>query len=581
MSECVKSKSNFSINFRFRVMTAAIIGAVILMLLLNYSLSMRAYEESILEANSQIMDMTMKNVDDSLAKNSEFLRIILTNNMNVYKIAEAATESESNLALYHLFQDMDTSILGLTYYDAFFILDEHYNTFNTVGNEELELEEKDVMRRYLEANRLDSSWQNGNWQIHSVENGSYLLIAEKMDGVMVGAWLSLDHLSEQMESGSFGENAVAFFTDGEGKVLAGAYPSEKTVLFPECGGKVFTADDGKRYLAAERESRFGGLILHTMVPMANISKELSTVRHITYATILGFAVLLICQTYFFKVFLVGPLNELVMTMRLIQSGTDELKARPQNIASEYREVYDTLDEMVKEIGELKIKVYEEELRKNDIMMEYLKQQVNPHFFLNCLNIIYSLTNMEDYKLIRQMVEYLIKYFRYIFSKTDDLVMIEDEISHLENFLHIQEMRYPNRFRYQIRVDEEAGDKKIPPLLIQTFVENAIKHSGMLSNNQLLEIQVTVLWKSELEITISDNGRGFSQEILEKLRNKESILYDNRKHIGIENAIRRTNVIFCGKEKISFYNDGGAYVKIMLPKVEGEESGREESGREGN
>ena len=123
MQEGVGERRYFSINFRFRIMTVFIICAMIVILLLNYSLSMKTYEKSILEANSQLMDMSMKSVDDSLMKNSEFLRIILTNNMNVYNMAEAETESESNLALYRLFQDMEKSILGLTYYDAFFILD--------------------------------------------------------------------------------------------------------------------------------------------------------------------------------------------------------------------------------------------------------------------------------------------------------------------------------------------------------------------------------------------------------------------------------------------------------------------------
>ena len=567
MQEGVREEKYFSINFRFRIMTVFIICAMIVILLLNYSLSMRTYEKSILEANSQLMDMSMKSVDDSLMKNSEFLRIILTNNMNVYNMAEAETESESNLALYRLFQDMEKSILGLTYYDAFFILDEKYNTFNTVGNDELSLEEKDIMGRYLKEKQRDLSWQNGNWQIHPVSSTNYLLIAENVDGIMIGAWLNMEHLSEQMESGSFGEGAAAFFTDGDGKVLSGTFPSAGGTLAMKKGEKIYRAENGERYLAVERESRFGGLVLHTMGPMDKIAEKLSTARNVTYITIFGFAVLLIFQIYFFKVLLVGPLNELVLAMRLIKEGADMPKARPGNVANEYRVVYDTLDEMVDEIKELKIKVYEEELRKNDIMMEYLKQQVNPHFFLNCLNIIYSLTNMEDYRLIRQMVEYLIKYFRYIFGKTDELVLIRDEISHLENFLHIQEMRYPNRFRYQIRVDEEAGTEKIPPLLIQTFVENSIKHSGMLSSNQLLEIKVGVIWGEALEITVSDNGKGFSVEILEKLRNKESILYDNRKHIGIENAIRRTNVIYNGEEKISFYNENGAHVKIVLPRTD--------------
>lgn len=566
MSERVKHHAHFSVNYRFRIMSVFIICAIIVILLFNYFLSMKTYEKSILEANYQIMDMTMKDVDDSLMKNSEFLRVILMNNMNVYKMAEAETESESNLALYHLFQDMENSTLGLSYYDAFFIMDKHYNTFNTVGNDEVSLEEKEIMHRYLRRERQDLSWQDGNWKLQQVKNTNYLLAAENMDGIMVGVWLNLDHLGEKMESGSFGEDAIAFFTDGDMKVLSGTFPSEEIYLSLKKEGKIFTDDSGKRYLAVERESRFGGLILHTMVPVDRISEKLSTVRHITYITIFGLTLLLIVQIFFFRIFLVRPLNELVTAMRLIQSGADDFKSRPRNIANEYRMVYDTMDEMVEEIKELKIKVYEEELRKNDIMMEYLKQQVNPHFFLNCLNIIYSLSNIEDYRLIRQMVEYLIKYFRYIFSQTDDLVLLEDEISHLENYLHIQEMRYPNRFQYRIQVDENDGNEKIPPLLIQTFVENSLKHSGMLANNEILEIQVTVLWNSGLEITISDNGKGFGNEVLEKLRNKENILYDNRKHIGIENAIRRTNVIFHGKEKITFYNDNGAHVKLILPET---------------
>lgn len=108
-------------------------------------------------------------------------------------------------------------------------------------------------------------------------------------------------------------------------------------------------------------------------------------------------------------------------------------------------------------------------------MRYLSQQIQPHFVLNTLNILYSY-EPEEYPLIQKMILCLSKYFRYIVKVHSDFVELSQELAHIKNYFEIQEARYPEQFDYYVESEEGMDDLLIPPLLIQNFTENSIKYA---------------------------------------------------------------------------------------------------------
>ena len=167
--------------------------------------------------------------------------------------------------------------------------------------------------------------------------------------------------------------------------------------------------------------------------------------------------------------------------------------------------------MIHQIRKLKITLYERELEKQKIEMDYLRMQIRPHFYLNCLNFIYSMIDFGEYGHARDMTRITSDYLSYIFRNTADMVPVEAEINHCENYLKILLLRYPNQFEYYFEVHEEVQGARIFPFLIQVFVENAAKHALTLEKKILISVTVYPEereGKPYVNIFISDTGTGF-------------------------------------------------------------------------
>lgn len=229
--------------------------------------------------------------------------------------------------------------------------------------------------------------------------------------------------------------------------------------------------------------------------------------------------------------------------------------------------------LVGQIKKFKIDLYERELEKQRIQLDYMKLQIKPHFFLNCLTNIYSMAQMQLYREIEQMALSTSKYFRYIFQNDGDFVKLRDEIEHVRIYLDIQKHRYPDALAY--RIDEEAplADAEIPPLVLQTFVENAVKYA--VSRVSQVQIDLEVRLRQEggeerIAIRITDTGPGFPPDILEDLQNGNPLDQSAGTHIGIMNTLQRLESLYDGQAAASFSNreDGGACVILSLPAYAG-------------
>ena len=160
------------------------------------------------------------------------------------------------------------------------------------------------------------------------------------------------------------------------------------------------------------------------------------------------------------------------------------------------------------------------------------------------------------------------YFRYLLSLKGDYVKLSDELSCIDQYVKVQKIRYQGNFEINIDCKVNAYEEMIPPLLLQTFIENSIRHNIML----VPELSINVNISSEqddngqdlLAIVIGDNGVGFDGNILERLNSGESIEEEGR-HIGINNVIHRMQVLFGDQAKIEIRNkDKGAEIMIRVP-----------------
>ena len=215
--------------------------------------------------------------------------------------------------------------------------------------------------------------------------------------------------------------------------------------------------------------------------------------------------------------------------------------------------------------------HEKDVKLLETEMDNLRLQVNPHMLLNSYNMIYALAESKNYATIQDYSLCLADYFRYVLRRGQQMVTVRQELEFVDNFIRIQRIRFPDRFSYVYQANEDCMSALIPPLLIENFVENAIKYA--LNPREPIEIVVSVHreetedGRNGLHIAIMDTGSGIRPEVLEKLQKREPYIDEaGQKHIGIYNCLRRVELFYGDQGDIHFSSavGGGTQVYLIIP-----------------
>lgn len=235
---------------------------------------------------------------------------------------------------------------------------------------------------------------------------------------------------------------------------------------------------------------------------------------------------------------------------------------------EFDEINMQIDHLLKELDTLQKEKYEEKIRANMAQLQYYELQINPHFFLNCLNMINSLLNSNNDLAASDMICALSSHFRYVFQNRKKMVRVEEELSEVQAYCRIYSLKGGVPIALNVEAFDEVMEYRIPVLTIQTFVENSIKHGKR--EEFLLNIRVQVFaadkeMSGRLCIRISDNGPGYPEELLARLNRSISEFEYKSEHVGIDNLKYRIYLL-CGKDvSYRFYNSllGGAVTELFI------------------
>lgn len=270
--------------------------------------------------------------------------------------------------------------------------------------------------------------------------------------------------------------------------------------------------------------------------------------------------------------LLKPLNSLTATTREIQAGNTQTRVPECSRINEVNAIAQTVNTMLDTIQQQKIDTYEKQLETQRAQMQYLQLQIRPHFYLNCLNLIYSLAEEQKIDAIQEVTLDLSAYLRNIFKESTTLIPLATELKSVESYMRIQGVAVESPPCLKISTVPEASDIMIPPLSILTFVENAVKHGEQDGQPLTVRIKCVLLDSNEdhyLDIVITDNGGGFPEDQLAALNTDDDQIYRDR-HVGIPNIRQRLRFLYGNKAVLVFRNvTDCACVELFLPVSERE------------
>lgn len=279
-----------------------------------------------------------------------------------------------------------------------------------------------------------------------------------------------------------------------------------------------------------------------------------------------------------------PLTNMAETAAFVGQGNFNMKMPDTDAQDELGEVTRAFNTMVESLGIYMEKTRasmekEQQMMERELLMEnhlkeaqlkYLQSQINPHFLFNSLNAGAQLAMMEDAEKTGIFVEKMADFFRYNVKKGEEDATLEEELEAVDNYIYILNVRFAGDIHFTREVDADVENVRIPSMILQPVVENAVNH-GIRDIDWEGHIDLKVHRETDaLEISIRDNGKGMTQEQIEKVLSGQAgtdTEQSDSTGIGMNNVISRLELYYAKSGLMNIYSEGegkGTEVVITIP-----------------
>lgn len=325
--------------------------------------------------------------------------------------------------------------------------------------------------------------------------------------------------------------------------------------------------DGERYFTFTVESAKTGLSVSSLIPESEILKESTELRNFTWGIGLLCLAAACGLALFFSHRLSKPLRELKQKMFRVQLGQFD-QSLPAGTKDEIGQLGYSFNRMVEEIQRLVNEVYVIRLREKEAELAALISRMNPHFIYNTLESINMMAVRGGNRDVSDMVTALGTLLRHSIDNYDRKIPLEWELESIRSYVQIQQLRYGSRLRIVFDIAEELGNARIPKLVLQPLVENAIYH-GIGDGEGTIWVTAAAV-DDQLLLIVRDDGAGMSEERLRELRRlliaPPSIVIEPGKGIALANIAQRIKLLYGDRAELEI--DGslreGTSVTLALP-----------------
>ncbi len=573
----MKGLTRISLNsIRFKLIAGLILITLptVLLLIYNNLYAIRVVHNQVGDYSRSLVLMYMEQIDNQLNDIDKYLTNLIVNDKDLQDIGYRLDEQERILAKVRLDNKLSGDIATYRPVNSIFVYsikgEEYIEAFQDFDNSTDRDEARGYIRRLIAEQVNKEQLAYRHWYVEQIDNQFYLFRILRTSDAFVGAWLSMDKLSVPLSLLNLGNSGTSLFVRDNGEPLTNSEVVDKyNVDLKHDLEDYYLSGTSESFLVVGQKSAKGNFSLLALIPNDQILENLPYLRRLSYAIPIAAIILVPACLLIFRRMFLKPLNRILVAMRRIGEGNLNTRIESYPTSDEFHLVNATFNQMIKQVQDLRIHVYEEQLNKQKAELQHLQLQINPHFFINSLNIIYNLALVRNFELIQEMTLSLVQYFRYMFRSNLEFVMLSDELKHVRNYIRIQQLRFPSRLEFKLEAPDYLLSTPVPPLIIQTFVENAIKHAANAENTLSIAIVIDLLEHAKeplLQAVITDTGSGFPDEILRQLEAGKRIQDEQGDHIGIWNAKERLRLLYENKATIALSNDrnNGAVVELLLP-----------------
>lgn len=531
-----------SIHFFFKLLLVLLLINILINIAMSNITRNFIKNQNIVHLRSSI-EIYADSVNEKLHSVERFMYSTITHNESLEKLNHVQTflDYQENL------KKVQTSFAEFEYQNethmTFLLETDSTDHFINVSNLYIPYEDYLLLKSNLKS--LRSNISDRKWKNVTTKNSEYLVKSVHYEGKIIYAVISSEDILKPLNKLNIGNNGKLSLKEPNN------IPSSNYLIH---------AQNEKTHLPFD---------IYVLVDYAEVFRNITLLEVFLSAVPIIITILSIIIILYIRQWMIKPITRL--TERLSQLG-DSIPPSEFFISEGILEIdkaNDKLNKVIFDMQELKIREYHSQLELKKIELNYLKNQIRPHFYLNMLSMIHSMLQTKNYKEIEELTILTSNYLRHLFMANQDFSELKDEVQHIKDYLEIQRIRYGNSIYFSLNYNDDLQDTLVPSLLLQTFIENTIKHGFSFQDlfTILLSIKKVKTENSDyIQICIEDNGPGFSEEILSKLNQKQSLITEDGHHIGITNTIERLNLLYPNDYSIAFENneEGGAKILLLIP-----------------
>ncbi|MFC4779181.1 sensor histidine kinase [Paenibacillus sp. GCM10023252] len=336
--------------------------------------------------------------------------------------------------------------------------------------------------------------------------------------------ISLLHVQKILNEIELGADGVALIADQTGRVLSSPdmnqitkmlEPSVMEAITKESSGSTYDAEE-KRFIVYQSIPKMNWKVI-VFVPYSNLAQSITEIRNWTIVMTVVSLLVAIALVYWVSHSITSRIMELMRAMKMTKMNRFDVRIALKG-TDEVAELSDAYNLLLDRIEQSIVELTESRLVQQRAILSALQSQIHSHFLYNALESINAMANLANQHHIRRTAIALSKMLRYTSNYQETLVRVEDEISHIKDYLHIMQNLYPDKIEYSVDVDSLVSHCSCLKAIVQPFVENSIKHGfEMTGHSTSIQIRVRLYQQEYIRIDIEDDGIGIMEDKLQELQ----------------------------------------------------------------
>lgn len=461
-----------------------------------------------------------------------------------YSLMQSDSESDRYYASVNLRKLLDESIINEEHVDMVVIAERDYKTCLDAENTKMTMEQRNAIRRYA-LQCTETEELRASWTIKEIEDTLYLYKMYVWQGRVAGVFIMADSFMDTAVNSKL-KDMTLLLVDGNQKIHACYGKNEADWKTVESIEDIDTKGELEMHCGIGEES----INVYAYLSMSGMSGQIKS-------SMVVFLIIICCSTWFSAVLIRYIRTEILIPMKnmkdnmeiaqkKIQDGNYQLRILENYNNSEFMMLKNTFNKLMDEIVGLKIKSYEKQIEMQETELRCVRLQIRPHFFLNAMTTISSLSMQGKNKEIRVYIDALTKNIRYMFRSGLHTVKLAEEIRHVENYFEMQELKYPQSVFYYIEMEEELGEWCIPQMIIHTIIENEYKYAVSIDSMLTILIKISKIQREGetlLSIEIEDDGKGYPDDVIENFYRNEAESEKDGSRIGLWSVKRMMRLMY--------------------------------------